>query len=556
MNYVDSFYNFTPNDGSINFEELFTFNENRTSAKYSKDEFKDLFRDSLMESDGYADEEILENAHAHYELGMLYEAKSHWFESNVNFNYLDCESHIILIKEGEGYIIDKSTFTRSKSINEGEGFWSDPMGSISAGWQKVKSVAKAVVKKTVSTVKDGWDKLSYGAKKAWEFVKTCGKVIVEFVKGMTMIEWAALTMSVLSAILGILGGIAAGSVAFSVAAPALTATAGVFQGVGGILHIYEGFMKYKHSVELINKANVTLTPMSKVATVAIKVLPEFTVGGCMLLLGINDIVKGATTMINPAGGAESVATNTAAKAGAKNAVKEFKPGAAIEHKIQDVGVKVVKSMGIDIAKEESKEAVGKVLTTIVTTVSSAILSGVLGWVWEGILKIGQGITKGIDFMLNIPKKISSIIESFNKKAEGTFLKMIAKGLNTLVKPMTDAAAKVISKYIQPIVDSVKRFFTRELESYKQADKLLGELKKELHGHGSKHAPPKPSGKTEIPNAPKHKIDADKVKKSDVKVIKKAVAKSKGKEVDKKKKVKESLVWERKHVQSFDDLNFI
>lgn len=549
MNYVDSFYNFAANDGSINFDELFTFNENGSSARYSKEEFKDLFRDSLMESDGYADEEILENAHSYYELGMLYEAKSHWFESNSNFNYLDCESHVILIKDGEGYMIEKSTFDKSRIINEG--FWDDPLGSIKSGWQKVKSVAKSAVKKTASVIKDGWDKLSYGAKKAWEFVKTCGSVIVQFVKGMTFIEWAALAMSVLSAILGICGAIAAGSVVFSWLSPILNTIGGICQAVAGGIHIYEGQHKISNANKILAK-DPTISPTAKMAAKITQGLPEYITGLAMIALGVYDITKSATSPVDPSSGTQSVAVGTSVKSTLIGVGKTIaKPGGAIHHFIEHAGVAMMKKVGVKVASEAGKAAVGKIFTAVVSTVSSSIMSSVFGWLWSFVLKAGQAITKGFEYLIKIPSEISGAIDKFKKEANNTFTKIIAKGLDKLVKPMTDASSRAISKYIQPIVDKVKSFLEKEIKSYKEAEALVKEYKHELHTGIKHHEHKKPSPKkAENPLEPKHKIDDKKVTKKDQKIIKKATNKAKG------KKVKESQIWENRYIQSFDDLNFV
>lgn len=43
MNYVDSFYNFIPNDGSVNMNELFSLGAQGYMPKYTCEEFKNLF---------------------------------------------------------------------------------------------------------------------------------------------------------------------------------------------------------------------------------------------------------------------------------------------------------------------------------------------------------------------------------------------------------------------------------------------------------------------------------------------------------------------------------
>jgi hypothetical protein len=197
------------------------------------------------------------------------------------------------------------------------------------------------------------------------------------------------------------------------------------------------------------------------------------------------------------------------------------------------------------------------LTGVTALVASSIFSTAIGWIYEGFIKNVKSISKGFDFLINIPKKLTESIDGFVKKSEkgGTFAKIVSSGLNKLVKPMTSSAAKVIAKYIQPIVDKCKNWADKEEKSFKLANDMLKEYKHELHT-GIKHMEVhKPKGKVENPNAPKHGIDPKKVTKKDIKIVKKAVNKTKGKDDKKDKKVKESLDWGRKYISSFNDLNF-
>jgi hypothetical protein len=549
-NIISNFDEFSNESNLIDLDDVFSLNEQGSAVKYSKEEFKNIFRGPLLESEGSVDEFLLESAHAYYEISMMYENRSHWLESSGKFMYLDSDTHMILIKNGEGFVIEKSTFDMANNLNEGIS-WSN----IEAGWNKVKSLSKSIVKKAASAVKGGWDALSYGAKKAWEFVKTCGNVIVEFVKGMTWVEWAALAMSVLSAILGICGAIAAGSVVFSWLSPILNTIAGVFQAIGGGLHLYEGVHKYGIASKLILK-NQIISPTTKMVAAGAQVIPEYLIGTGMIALGIYDITKAATSTIDPTSGTQSVAIGTSAKSALKETAKmAAKPGGVIHHAIEHAGLAIIKKAGIQVGTEAGKAAVGKTFTAIISTVSSSLISSVLGWIWEFILKAGQTITKGIDFLIDIPSKITKAIEGFNKSANNTFTKIIAKGLDKLVKPMTSSASKVIAQYIKPAVILVKDWFTRELKSYKEASEILKEYKHELHS-GVSHVKKPGGGSGHNPLAPKHKIDDKKVTKKDAKLIKKAVAKSKGKVEKKKEKVKESRIWEMRNLRSFDDLEFI
>ena len=566
-NIISNFDQFSNESNLIDLDDVFSLNENGSATKYSKEEFKNMFRGPLLESEGSVDESLLEKAHAYYEISMLYETKSHWLETAGQFVYLDADTHMILMKNGEGFVIEKSTFAvargRGNNLNEWGIGWSD----IKAGWNKVKSVAKAAVKKTASVLKGGWDALSYGAQKAWEFLKTCGNVVVQFVKDMTWVDWAALAMSVISAILGILGAVAAGSGVFAWLEPPLGVAAGVFQALGGGIHLYEGSVKLGNTKKILEK-NQTITPLAKLASGAAQVLPEVVIGGGMVALGIYDIVKAGTSIINPASGIESVAVGTSTKSALTGAAKTIaKPGGAIHHFIEKAGVATAKKFGVDLTEKVGEEAakaalkkagagaIGKILTGVVALASSSIFSSVLGWIWDFILKAGQAITKGFDFLINIPAKITSFIDSISKKANNTFTKIIAQGLNKLVKPMTSSAAKVIAKYVQPMVDGVKKWFDLQIKSFEEANTILKDYKHELHTGISHHAVHKPGGKdSHNPNAPKHKIEVKNVTKKSLKLIKKAVAKTKGKV--EKEKVKESQIWEMRNLKSFDDLEFI
>jgi hypothetical protein len=459
-------------------------------------------------------------------------------------------------------MIEKSTLDAAKSLNEGALSWLEDK------WNKAKEIGKAAIKKTVSVVKDGWDKLSYGAKKAWEFVKSCGSAVVQFLKDMTWLEWAALGCSILSAILGILAAAAYGSGAFAWAAPPIAVIGGILQGLGGGIHIYEGIHKSMNSYKLLTKAN-EITPTAKFVSIVAQGLPEVLIGGGMLALGIYDIVVAGTTIVNPTAAIQGLATGATVKTGLRKAADTVaKPGGAVHHFIEHAGVSVAKKLGVNLGKNVADTAakaalkragaaaIGKILTGTVALVSSSIFSTVIGWVWKGFLKNVSMITKGFDFLINIPKKITEGIDGFVKKSEkgGTFAKIIASGLNKLVKPMSSSAAKVIGKYIQPIVDKCKNWADKEVKAFNESEKILKEYKHELHT-GIKHAEVHKPKKVENPNAPKHEIDPKKVTKKDMKIVKKATNITKGKKED-KKKVKESQVWENRYIQSFDDLNFI
>jgi hypothetical protein len=543
MSNIESFQSFHLRNMGIDYEDLFSLQENKSQAKYSFEGFKNYFSGLLLESDGYIDESLLEDSFAFYEYTMLYEAKSHWFESESmnKAMYLDCDSHMMIFTEGEGFLIEKRTFTK---INE----WLT-MDDIGKAWNSLKSKTKSAVDNIKSVAGKTWDSISYGAKKAWEFVKMCANAVADFVKGMTFLEWAALGLSLLSAVLGIAG---AATTAVGVG-PALTAIGGVCQGISGGIHIYEGVHKYNGAIKIFGKSGIT--PQAKLYSAISIALPEVLTGGVLIALGINDVVQSATGLVDPSSGSRSVATSTSSKITLKSFIKSIsKPGHAIEHAIHGLAEGALKKAGIEVSKVAG-EGVARVATTVFATIAPAIMSKLFGWLFEFMLKAGKTVTKGFDYLINIPSKISSAIASFQKNADSTLTKILSTGLGKIVKPMTDGASSIIKKYVQPNVNFAKIWIDLQIKGYNENKKILEEYKHELHT-GIKH-----EHKKEDKVKPIFKLEKKTdVPKSDVDKLNKLNDKSKNQDKSKKAKVKgkvkESQVWEMKYIKGFDNLNFI
>ena len=239
MSYIQSFNEF----GSINEDlllgDLFSLNEQGIMPKYNSTEFKNIFSGYLNEAQEHTDDDSLNEAHSYYEMSMLAEARSSWGETDEDIHYVDAETHIILIKNSEAFIIEKKTFDMIQSIDES---W---LGNL---WDKGKAAFKNIKDKVVSKAKEkiaqakkfvakAWDKITDGAKKAWEWLKTAiaatGKFIGDNLGTITLV------LSILSAVFGIAGGI---TTAVGVG-PVLTAIGGTLMALNGGLHIYEGFHK-------------------------------------------------------------------------------------------------------------------------------------------------------------------------------------------------------------------------------------------------------------------------------------------------------------------------
>jgi hypothetical protein len=543
MSYIESFQSFHLRNMGIDYDDLFSLQENKSQAKYSFQAFKNYFSDFLLESEGYIDESLLENSFAFYECSMLYEAKSHWFEGTGigNSDYLDCGTHALVIKDGEGFLIEKITFNK---INE----WLT-MDDIHKAWGNLKKSAGNAWDKGDKIIKSAGKAISYGAEKAWGFLKSCGNAIVKFVKGMTFLEWAALAFSLLSAVLGIAGA-AAGAVTGIGAA--LIPIGGACQIIAGGIHLYEGWHRYDGMIKSFGKGGIT--PAGKFHAALATALPEGLVGTLLLLLGINDVITGIGGIVDPSAGSRAVATNTSAKMTLQGFLKA--PGAAMEKAIEGLAEGALKKVGISLS-HAAAEGMAKVGTTVFATVAPAILSKMFTWLFKSFLETGNMITKGIDGLINIPAKISDGITKFQKGAKGGLAEILAKGLSTVVKPMTDCAAKVIKKSVQPIVDKVKNWFKYQLQAYDKNKKMMEEYMHGLH------------------TVEKHKQDkyvkaiftvkniSKELSKNEISLIK--TASGVFKNVDGKKdknnkgkkgKVKESQIWEMSYLKSFDDLEFI
>jgi hypothetical protein len=536
MNYVDSFYNFAPNDGSVNMNELFSLGAQGFMPKYTCEEFKNVFSGYLNEAEEYMDDESLEEAHSYYEIAMLAEARSYWGESDEEINYIDAETHVILVKNSEAFIIEKKTLDMVQSIDES---W------LGDAWNKGKAALKDIKNKVVSKAKEkigqakkfvskAWDKISDGAKKAWEWMKTAvaatGKFIGDNLGTITLV------LSILSAVFGLAGGLLT---AVGVG-PVLTAIGGGLMALNGILHIYEGFHKIDHAATVLK--SVPIDPVSKAVAGFVKSGPDFFLGGLFIPLGFYDISHGLTeALANPAAGSIGMAVKGTAKKAAHSWVGN------VGHIIENVLGGFVKKL---FTNPEVGAAVGKGVVGLSSVLLAKFFTDVCGWLYEFMLKSANAILKGINWLLDLPKKLTDAINKFSKVADGVLSNIIAKGLNALVKPMTSYLAKVCEKYFKPLVKKAQEFIKRQISAKKILD---AEMQKSHGGHGKgkdSKKPPVVIAKTK--GKPLVKMGEVKIDKKDAKYIKDIQKGTKPKD----KKVKESQIWENKYIQSFEDLNFI
>jgi hypothetical protein len=528
-NYIQSFNEFESLNEDLLLEDLFSLHEQGIMPKYSSTEFKNIFSGYLNEAEEYADENSLNEAHCYYEIAMLSEARSSWGETDEEINYIDAETHVILIKNSEAFIIEKKTFDIVQSIDES---W---LGDI---WNKGKSTLKNIKDKTVSFAKEkigqakkfvakAWDKISDGAKKAWEWMKTAVAATAKFIGDN--LEAISLVLSILSAVFGIVGG----------AVPGFTVVAGVLMALNGGLHIYEGFHKIGHAMEVLEK--VPIDPVSKALAGIVKAGPDFLLGGLFIPLGFYDISHGLTeALANPAAGSIGMAVKGTAKKAAETWVGQ------LGHILENVLGGFVKKFVTD---PKLGAQIGKGVVGLSSVLLAKFFTDVCGWLYEFMLKSANEILKGINWLLDIPKKLTDAITKFSGSADGVLANIVAKGLNALVKPMTAYLAKVCAKYFQPLVKKAQAFIQKQILVKKILD---AEMAASHGGHGKgadskKHIEiPKTKGKSLV------KMEEVKIDKKDVKNIKVIQKATKPKD----KKVKESQMWEMRNLRSFDDLEFI
>jgi hypothetical protein len=508
MDNILPFSNFH-NECSIDMKDIFSLNENESGAKYNKDEFKKIFEVSLNEAE-YMDESLVDKSYAYYELSMLYESKSNWIKTKGKFMYLDCDTHVILVKNGEGHMLEKSTFELSK-----ETLSSNTWSNIENKWLSLKKIANSEIK---DLAKNKWDLISYGAKKAWEFAKTCSNAAVEFAKNLSFLDWVGLTLSVLAAYYSICGTIVAGSVVASEIEPFLQEISAFIMLLNGALSIYEGSTKLNDTTVFLNKHN-DITNTAKVAAIAVEVAPDYVMGFGMLCMGAHNLVEAsAATAFDLTAAPRTLGVNVGIKSALIKSGKTLaEKGAGIERTVEGIAGYAIKS---DIGKKIG----GSVIEATVEIFGSMLLTKIMSSIWANLLIKLDVALAGISSILTIPSKISKGIYKFSKSANSTFTKILAKGLNSIVKPMTSSGEKAISKYVQPIIGSSRNWLSKTVYSYQASVKYL-EKHKEADGliSGSIKKAPNPKD-TKLPVnrlVPKQKIDADKVTKKDLKVIRKA-----------------------------------
>lgn len=442
----------------INKPGVFSGDDEKYTASHSLIEFKNSIKQELYESEGYVDEELIEEAYLYYEMASFAESKESWTSDNQNIMSLDAGENVILIRNNEAYVISKNTFN---SVNED---WS--FSSAKNAFNKLKAKTSSSIDAMSAGAKKAWTGLTDGAKKAWEFVKTIPSVVTKMVKEMDWKEWTSLTLGVIAALCGLVGA----------GVPGITVLGGVSLGLLGAMDIWEGWEKYHDAEKKLEKINIS-SFQAKNSALITSALPQIATGTILLSLGIKDVLEGSTTaLVNPAAGSVALAIKTTALKASKTTIASM--GHNMTHMVSGYIKKAVEK--ITKNPKLASKLPGSVGKIVVMVLGNVVIGKCLGWLFKGILKGAKLLTSAFKFLLDIPAKISQGIETFRSKATSPIAKIVGSGLGNLVKPLTDSAAKMINKYIKPMLDGVKKWIDYQIASYDICIELLGvqeEMKK-------------------------------------------------------------------------------
>ena len=476
--------------------------------------FSDFFNGFINESVSDAERGILlEKAYYTYELGVLYEHNKDWFNSGDNIYYLEDNSNdvprSILFKDNRLYIISGETITKLREGLEilNESWLGDLVDGaanlIGKGVSVVKSAVKKYVvepvKKAAAYVGDklsqAWDALSSGAKAVWEFAKKIASAIASFITE-DPINAIAIGLMIISGIISFIP--AAGTV-----------IGPVLMVIAGVLQLYTG------AKDLI-KASKEVGAAEKVIDI-VKGGTKIVFGSAGLLLGIKDIITSAAAAL-PGMGSTGVAIKASVTSWAKNFsktafgapaskgigaalgcsawiaeffstlclnapfMKKFVTIAAdgskvINKKWLDVGTKIANAgagKGVEAVTATDKKqnasldldsynnhldedkgggswGFGELVVNFLAYIGRACFS----WLFKVITGALSGIGKIINGIMDLPSRITRGIDSFRKEYGSSFIGGILSGaLATFVRPFSNVGAKVIDKYVKPIVKPI------------------------------------------------------------------------------------------------------
>lgn len=398
-------------------------------ASFSMDDFKNEVLPHLNESSDYTS---IRESYAIYELALLETHRPDWFLNEDRIMVLPNydEHKVVLCKNKSFFALSMSTWSL---INEN--FFSD-------AFDKGKELAGSA-----------WDSLKSGAQKVWGFISKIASASWDYVQEN---PFEALAIAV-----NIIGGIAAFvPAAGQAAAPVCAILAGGFEIAQGGVKVVKGMGKL---------AEIT-DEVAKDLAIAASALPYMAAGAASIFLGLNGML---TAIADAAPGVLGLkfATKQKAKKVATKLGETWggKLEHGLEHIIADYAKKFVKESMVKSVKLASKNATALLLILLVKVLKGGF-GGIAEKLVQGIGKIGELF----DFLLDTPKKITSLIE--NMKGDSYAAKLIQGALQKVVKPLTSWASTFIDKNIKPLVTPITSYLQLLPTNYKAAVDLLNKHK--------------------------------------------------------------------------------
>ena len=400
---------------------------------FSIHDFKNEVLSHLNESTDY---NSIQNSYAVYELALLETHRPEWFLNEEAIiaipNYKDHK--VLLSKNGSMFIISMSTW---RTVNE---------NMFSDFFDKAKEMAG-----------NAWDSLAEGAKKVGAFLASIAQSAIDYTsKNPT--EVAAITLNILAGIASFF------PIVGQVVGPLLTMTA------GGI-EVFAGYNKISHGIDFLKKLE---DPIAKSIAAGKEGIPYILAGGVTMFLGTMDMLT-AIKSATPGVGAIQASVNKAAKKASDTMGKNILGKA--EHGLLHAVEGLIKKSSI--LKKANIKQLAHSATALLLILLVKGGKGILGKAFDGLVTGISAIGEAMEFLLNIPEKISKLIEDLSEKADSSATKIIANALKGAVKPITDGISKFINNNIKPIVEPVTSYLKLLPENYKDALEQLDEHVKDV-----------------------------------------------------------------------------
>lgn len=451
-------------------EELMTPQENGAMVKYDSKSFKNFLSEKVNESASYLDDESLNNLHSCYELAMLAELRSNWGSTSGDIIFLEVDNNIILSKNSELFILEKKTIDLVKSVNESA---AAAEGEKLSWFQKALDFIDNIGEKAADVSKEIWDKLSSGAKKAWNWLK---EVKFGFKDSHGKLDVAKI-LGLLASVCGLVGA------GFPAAIPVTGPVAGVLMTISGFLHIKHGVHSVKDSTKAISGLGVS--PVKSFITALIRNFGPFIGGILKIAFGAMDIIQSAAAIANPFQGSIAQAVKK---------TSETIMDSSVGHLFHSIEHLLGGGLGEEIGKsifglcEEAVKSMGKGFATagvvFALQLVTFLLKKALPWLWDRILAIGKNMGEIASKALEIGTKINDSISKFadwlkttGSELMGPIGKILAKGLAMILKPATEVADKVIS-FFQESVD----WFNGSINGLIKAQEVAEEMEKKAKEH--------------------------------------------------------------------------